>query len=74
VLGFLLADPFVERTRRNGEHFAHGCYLKVCLLREDEAVDVYSSSFAKKAAAFLRNSAWRRRFHKSVPEMLRLAT
>src|SRR5690606_34241191 len=51
---FLFAFPRVVRAWGHAQHFAHHADLGGGLLRKDETVEVYSSSFAKKAAAFFR--------------------
>src|SRR6202451_285748 len=47
----LLAFPFVVPARRDPEHSAHPSHLEGGLLRQHEAIQRYSLSLAKKAAA-----------------------
>ena len=70
----LCVQPFVVAAARDPENPAASCYRKVRPLRVNELVHGYFTSFAKRAAAFLRNSLDHRRFDEGIPEVFGLST
>jgi hypothetical protein len=67
-------QPLVVSTARHAENSTSASHRNILPLRVNELVHSYFTSFAKRAAAFLRNSLGQRHFDQGKSQVLGLSS